>query len=518
MSYLALDDEDLDFLSLDEDDDWLEVEDERTPEDKFADRKWRLDNLYWIRDKKGNVVKFKMNAAQRKLLDEVHFLNIVLKARQMGFSTFIDILALDCAVFNSNFAVGIVADTLPNAKKLLARMKFTYNKMDAEIKAAVPIIVNNTEDVEFANGSTIAVGVSLRSGTTNFLHVSEYGKICAKFPEKAAEIKSGALNTIAPGQLVFIESTAEGRGGDFYDKTERARKTYESGRALGELDYAFHFFPWYEDETYTTKDPVALTPENEKYFKDLQDEHGIRLKIGQKWWYAGKQQEQGDDMLKEYPSTPAEAFMAAKDGSYFSKQLTGLRKLGHIGKIPFDPRFPVHTFWDLGVNDMTSIWFMQVVAGKFRFVGYYENSGEGMDFYLDVLEKWRVPRSAIWGQHYAPHDVEHRRFGMQAKSIRQLAAEAGFQFITVERTKDKLNTIHGARTRLPQCEFDEAACELGLLHLENYSRDWDDKYGVWKDNPRHDEHSHGTDGFFTFSDGFVVPTVSNHEFQPIAVA
>lgn len=50
----------------------------------------------------------------------------------------------------------------------------------------------------------------MRSGTLNYLHISEYGKICAKFPDKAREIRTGALNTIQAGQIAWIESTAEG--------------------------------------------------------------------------------------------------------------------------------------------------------------------------------------------------------------------------------------------------------------------------------------------------------------------
>jgi hypothetical protein len=202
--------------------------------EQWADRRWRLNNLYYIQDKLGEVVLFKLNEAQNTLLEDLHFLNIILKARQMGFSTFILILALDCCLFNSNFAAGLVADTIDNAKGLLKRIKFAYERLPAEIKASVPIKTDNALEVELCNGSGIEVGVSLRSGTKNFIHVSEYGKICAKAPDKAKEIKSGTLNTIAPRQLVFIESTAEGRAGDFYDKTQQARSLADAKKTLGD--------------------------------------------------------------------------------------------------------------------------------------------------------------------------------------------------------------------------------------------------------------------------------------------
>jgi hypothetical protein len=473
---------------------------------QWSDRKWRLNNLYWIEDKHGAVVRFNLNPAQEKLLDDLHYLNIVLKARQLGFSTFILLLALDCCLFNDHFAAGLVADTLPNATNLLKRIKFAYDRLPEALKKHVAVKTDNTTEIEFKNGSLVYVGVSLRSGTFNFLHISEYGKICAKFPDKAKEIKAGALNTIASKQLVFIESTAEGRGGDFYDKTQAAQRIHDAKREPGELEYKFHFFPWYRDAAYKSAEPFELTPDDKKYFESLSAEHGISLTLHQQWWYAAKSREQGDDMWKEFPSTPEEAFKAAKDGAYFAKEIRNLRLRGMIGKYPFESRTPVNTFWDLGISDSTTIWLHQLIAGKHRFVGYYENSGEGIGHYLDWLDKWRVMHSARFGKHYGPHDVEHRIQGIQAESIKQIAAGLGFEFEVVQRTPDKLHSIQNVRTKLPECEFDEKDCETGLIHLESYSRDWDDKYGVWKSHPRHDEHSHGADGFMTFADGYVVQT------------
>jgi hypothetical protein len=407
-------------------------------------------------------------------------------------------------LFNDHFAAGLVADTIDNAKNLLKRVKFAYERLPEPIKVLVPVKTDNAFEMEFANGSLVATGVSLRSGTFNFLHISEYGKICAKYPDKANEIKSGALNTLASKQLCFIESTAEGRGGDFYDKSQASQRIKDSGREPGEMEYKFHFFPWYRDAAYTSDHPFQMTPENDAYFVSLLDEHGIKLTQGQKNWYAAKAQEQGDAMWKEFPSTPEEAFKAAKDGAIFAKELQKLRQRGKIGKLEFESRTPVNTFWDLGLNDSTTIWLHQVIAGKHRFVGYYENSGEGIGFYLAWLDKWQAKHSAVWGVHHGPHDMDNRQDNDAGKitTRRQIAAGLGYKFKIVTRTPDKQTSIQNARSKLPECEFDATACDLGILRLENYSRDWDEKYSVWKSNPRHDEHSHGADAFMTFADGF----------------
>ncbi|MGT2444483.1 terminase [Ensifer adhaerens] len=474
----------------------------------WADRRWRLRNLYFIKDKFGNVVRFVMNPAQEKLLDDLHYLNIILKARQMGFSTFILILALDCCIFNSNFAAGLIADTKKNAQNLLDRIKFAYEHLPGPIQKAVEIKSDNSSEIEFGNGSSVEVGVSLRSGTKNLLHISEYGKICAKTPDKAKEVKSGSLNTLAARQLGFIESTAEGRGGDFYDKVQQARRILDAGRDPGEMDYRFHFFPWWQDDTYQLLEPVMLTVEDEKYFGELATEHGIQLSDPQKWWYVAKKAEQGDDMWKEYPSTPDEAFQAAKEGAYFARDLRALRQRGKIGSFPYVPSIVVNTFWDFGLGDTQTIWLHQEVAGENRFVGYFEDSGMGLGHYFGWLDKWAAQRSARWGVHHGPHDIDHRRqttTSGQAETIKTMSAKLGFVFKTVERNPDKINAIHAVRMKLPGCVFDEAACSVGLMHLENYSRDWDDKLSVWRSHPRHDEHSHGADAFMTFTDGYVPP-------------
>ncbi|MGE7367896.1 terminase [Neorhizobium sp. NPDC001467] len=483
---------------------------------QWADRRWRLNNLYFIKDKLGAVVQFKMNPAQEKLLDDLHYLNIILKARQMGFSTFILILALDCCIFNSNFAAGLIADTIKNAQNLLERIKFAYQHLPGPIQRNVEMVSDNSTEIEFSNGSGVEVGVSLRSGTKNLLHISEYGKICAKAPDKAKEVKSGSLNTLAARQLCFIESTAEGRGGDFYDKVQQSRKASDAGRELGDMDYRFHFFPWWQDSSYELHQETLITAEDQTYFDELAAEHGIRLTMPQKWWYVAKKNEQGDDMWKEYPSTPDEAFKAAKDGAYFAKEIRALRQRGKIGSFPYVPNIPVNTFWDFGLGDAQTIWLHQEVAGEHRFVGYFEDSGMGLGYYFNWMDRWAALRGARWGVHYAPHDVDHKRQTKttgQAETIKTMAKDLGVVFTTVTRNPDKQNSIMGVRAKLPGCCFDEAECAKGLEHLENYCREWDDRLSVFRSHPRHDEASHGADAFMTFSDGYAPPKKKNAEWD-----
>jgi hypothetical protein len=138
-----------------------------------------------------------MNSAQRTLYDGMHSQNVILKARQRGFTTVIQLFMLDACLFNSDIRAGTIAHTLPDAQVIFRdKVKFPYDNLPDVLKIARPTQNDNTCELLFTNNSGIRVGVSLRSGTLQYLHVSEYGKICAKFPDKAREVRSGALNTV----------------------------------------------------------------------------------------------------------------------------------------------------------------------------------------------------------------------------------------------------------------------------------------------------------------------------------
>jgi hypothetical protein len=163
-----------------------------------------------------------------------------------------------------------------------------------------------------------------------------------------------------------------------------------------------------------------------------------------------------------------------------------------------------------------SIWVHQVVAGRHRFVYYTENSGEGPAYFFDILDKWRSLHSATWGKHYAPHDAQHARYGEDGNvtTFTKICKKLGWNFEPVPRTLNLLNSIQVARNQIPNCEFDETGSGVGLLHLETYSKEWDDRLGVWKNDERHDEHSHAAHAFMTFTDGYKPPVASKPLVYP----
>jgi hypothetical protein len=265
---------------------------------RLDDLEWRLDNLYFIVDKHGKSIPFHMNGQQRSLVRNLWNLNLVLKARQLGFSTLLQVLQLDQSLFVANFTGVTIADTLPNSKKLFAKLEFAYDHLPDALKQAIPIAAKaKGEGIEFAhedesgkgNPSKVSIGVSARGGTVNLLHVSELGKIGLKFPQRAEEIKTGSFPAAEQG-ITVVESTAEGAFGLFYELCEPAMKRRESGKPETRLDWRLHFFPWYEAAEYRLSDAdtalVEIPAELTRYFAKLEAELRIKLDRNQRAWYA----------------------------------------------------------------------------------------------------------------------------------------------------------------------------------------------------------------------------------------
>ena len=225
----------------------------------LADKDWRLNNLYWITDKEGKPTRFRMTPEQREYFEGIHTRNIILKARQLGFTTEVCIIQLDAALFESA-KCALIAHTLNDAKRLFReKVKYAYDKLPAEIKAANPASNDSAGELVFKKGGSLYVSTSFRGGTLRYLHVSEFGKICAKYPDKAREIVTGAFEAVSTGCFATIESTAEGRAGYFFDYCQTAEKALLQGKPLSALDWKFFFFSWWKNPQYAI-DPVEPLP------------------------------------------------------------------------------------------------------------------------------------------------------------------------------------------------------------------------------------------------------------------
>lgn len=453
------------------------------------------------------AIDFAPNWAQDDLLSNMHYFNVILKARQLGFTTLISLYFLDCCLFFDNHAAAVVAQNLDAATEIFRdKIKFAYDNLPHWLKIMRPLLTENQSEMEFINGSKICVGLSLRSGTFQSLHVSEFGKTSIKFPDKAKEIKTGAFNTVHQGQMIFVESTAEGQAGEFYELVKTARKLQDKNAELTSLDPKFFFYPWYENDEYALPEGEALRTvldeETIKYFEELEKEHDIFLSPRQKAWYFKKSEIMGDEMMREFPSTPDESFAASVEGAIYPKQMRLLRRSGRITSVPWEPKSLVHTFWDFGNANYMAIWFFQKVLREFRMIRYHQDSGaeQGFKEYADFMRDLGYS----YGSHYVPHDgATTRLLAAGNQTYKQMMESQGLRNIrVVPVTKDKWRDIEFVcKPALLKCWFDESNCAKGIKCLDNYRKE-KNKEGVFQKEPVHDEYSDGSDAFRTFAVGY----------------
>lgn len=500
---------------------------------KLADRWWRLNNLYWIKDERGRLVKFKPNAVQTELEDNLHNRNIIPKSRQHGITTWACIRALDTALFRKNTACGMVFHVQQKAREAFrTKIMFAYDRLPGWLRLDIPVTKRDmTGIVEFANGSSIECSTSHRGGTLQYLHISEYGPMVAQFPLRADEVASGALNTVpaAEDTIITIESTAMGAWGDFYDRVQRAR-TYSSLVEAGEasmsiLDWKLFFFPWWQDPK-NRLDPtgISFTEKQQEYFASIEAEFECRLFPEQRAWYVKKLEEQKDKMKREHPSTLDEAFQGSVEGAYYAFELAQAAESGRICDLPFIPTLPVYTFWDIGRNDSTAIWFMQAVGPWLHFIRYYENSGHGAAHYANVLAKLRDEKGYRFERHFLPHDAEVADWSQGDNRTRKQVLE-DMKIGKVEVVPRILNLTDGiemTRQMMARCKFDKTLCgedpigsgRGGLPALRAYRRVLDEKSQLWSDKPIKSWANHGADAIRQCAQGFEAPQTDAPKKKP----
>lgn len=195
------------------------------------------------------------------------------------------------------------------------------------------------------------------------------------------------------------------------------------------------------------------------------------------------------------------SFDAPVQGAYFGKQLMDAEKEGRITRVPWEPTVPVETFWDLGVNDTTAIWYVQTVGRELRVIDYDEASGEGLAYYAKLLKA----KPYVYGKFHMPHDIEVQEIGTGV-TRRQTAEGLGLRpLVTVPRIARKEDSIEAARLIIPRCYFDEQKCRRGLNALLSYEKEFDEKNHTYKNHPLHNWASNGADAFQQFGMAYKAP-------------
>lgn len=240
-----------------------------------------------------------------------------------------------------------------------------------------------------------------------------------------------------------------------------------------------------------------MAKDNPKWFAEVSDVHTT----------GALSPEQLTESLKEYIALYGEdigtaqyeqeylcSFNAAILGAFYARELVAVRSEGRIDiTLEAEPYIPVHTAWDIGVRDDTSIWFFQVVGSQVYVLGCYTANGVGVDHYAQIVHTKYDRMGWTRGNDYVPHDARVKEWGTGRTRVETMQLlDLNPHVVPMAGLLDGINAV---RQTLPRCVFHPDCEEEGIAALEQYRREWDDDKKTFKQNPLHDWSSHLSDAF-----------------------
>lgn len=177
------------------------------------------------------------------------------------------------------------------------------------------------------------------------------------------------------------------------------------------------------------------------------------------------------------------------DGAIFAKEMTMAELEGRITNVPYDATKGVHVVFDLGWNDFTAIWFVQLFPTETRLIRYLEDNQQTISYWLTKIQSYGYMIDTIW----LPHDAKAKSLGT-GKSIEEIVRQTGHKTKVLDRVP-VADSINAARTMFSKCYFDRNNCEEGLQCLRHYRYDVDPETKMFSQKPLHDHYSNGADAF-----------------------
>lgn len=177
-------------------------------------------------------------------------------------------------------------------------------------------------------------------------------------------------------------------------------------------------------------------------------------------------------------------------GAVYAKEMRKMTVEGRIMRVPYDESHPVHTFWDLGWSDCTSILFAQKVGFDYRIIDSFQDRLQKLPYYLKKLQD----KEYVYGTHYLPHDGDSESLG--AISIKRQLQNAGHKAVVLERVATKKHGLDSVRSIFNRLYVDEGKCSDFIQAIRHYTFEIDE-HGQWSKEPLHDENSHYADALQT---------------------
>ena len=356
-----------------------------------------IESCLKIKTKSGTVVPFRLNDAQRKLYAVAKRQQdagkpvrlIILKARQLGFSTLTEGLIFHACATRKNVNALIVAHREDATANLFRMSKLFYDELPAPVKPMLR--ASNAQELVFENPSKLrserearpglrsrircatAGGRGIgRSDTLQCVHLSEY----AFWPDGAdgkASTLAGILQAVPslPGTMVVIESTANGFE-DFKERWDAA--------VAGENDFEPVFFAWFENPDYSM--PVVLGTEWTPEERDLKAAYQLTDEQLQwrRWCIANNCGGSLDMFRQEYPASPGEAFLHSGTGVFDNEQIV-LR----LERLPEPAGRGEFTDGEWTESETGAITLYELPEEGVPYVLGGDTAGEGSDYFTAIV-------------------------------------------------------------------------------------------------------------------------------------
>ncbi len=268
-------------------------------------RELLASSLLRVRDKRGRLVKLKTNLAQREFESRCGPKNIVLKARQMGISTWVAARFFLSTITRPGTLTVQVAHTQEAAEEIFRMVHRFVENLPVDLKSgALNRSKSNRRQLVFAGldseyrVETAGDANAGRGLTIQNLHCSEV----ARWGANAAEVLASLRAAVPPDGEIVLESTANGMGGCFYREWQKADET----------GYVRHFFPWWMDAGYRIGEKAAdelLDGPLSADERRLVEKFGLdRAQIG---FRRQAQHNFGERAAEEFAEDPATCFLAS---------------------------------------------------------------------------------------------------------------------------------------------------------------------------------------------------------------
>ena len=485
---------------------------------KLKNQKWRLNNFYCIIPEvpvDGNtIIPFKLREAQEELLEVMHPRIVIAKCRKVGYSTLLALLCLDNCLFNTNYKASVLDYKEVSAFDKLEMLRVAWHNSEkyAEnlairqmwqyIKGRVHLTSESKGELKWSNGSSFTASTTTMGSSPNLLWVSELGPLSVHAPDRAAKIKRGSLNSVAPDAQLIIESTAEGAHGVFYDLLQLGLESVGKD-ILEKTEYKLLFKPWQLHPSYKIDNADASKIEEPtwKYAEELKKSHNIDFTADQLLWYQIKKKEIGEDIYSQYPSTFEESILTSSTGVIYPQMLS-LRSNGRVKEVEYEPEYPLYTAWDLGISDTTVGILFQECGRDVIIHDSWSTTGVGADVVAKKIGDWEREYNNNITKNFLPHDAGRRDIGSGKTYTEQLAQAGVFrQSIHVLPVCSSVwNGIRHWRQLFPRLwvhprnnnayvGVDGISLPSLLSSLQNYKKS--EKSGM----PQHDTYSHAADAF-----------------------